>query len=310
MFSNASNFVEGVDTAFVVILGVILFFLVFLTGILIYFIFKYNEKRNPKATQIEGNNKLEVAWTVIPILIVMAMFYFGWAGWKPMYDKAPEDAMHIQTTARMWSWNFKYKNGKQTDTLYVPAGKPVNLDLVALDVIHSLYIPAFRLKQDIVPGRDGDMWFIANAPGKYDLFCTEYCGLRHSYMYTSVVVMPEAEFEKWYGDTTTVAPVVAETPAMAGLQLVKKHGCTACHSTNGTKIVGPSYKGIYGHETEVITNGKERTVTVDDEYIKRSIYDPNADIVKGFNKGLMLSYKDQISEEEIGHIIEYIKSLE
>lgn len=310
MFSNASNFVEGVDTAFVVILSVILFFLVFLTGILIYFIIKYNEKKHPKATQIEGNNTLEVAWTIIPLLIVMAMFYFGWTGWTPMYDKAPEDAMHIETTARMWNWGFKYKNGKQTDTLYVPAGKAVNLDLKALDVIHSLYIPAFRLKQDMVPGREGDMWFIANSPGKYDLFCTEYCGLRHSYMYTAVVVMPEDEFEKWYGDTTQAAPVVAETPAMAGLQVIKKYGCNACHTSDGTKLVGPTYKGIYNHETEVVTNGETRTVTVDDEYIRRSIMDPNADVVKGFNKGLMLSYKDQITDEEIDHIIEYIKSLE
>ncbi|MFW5656735.1 MAG: cytochrome c oxidase subunit II [Bacteroidota bacterium] len=311
MYSNASNFVKDVDTAFAVIFIVTLFFLVSLTGVLIYFLVKYREKKNPTPTQIEGNTTLELVWTFIPLLIVMGMFYFGWTGWKPMRSKPPKDSMNIKTTARMWSWDFEYENGRRTDTLYVPQGKSVALQLDALDVIHSLYIPAFRVKQDMVPGREDQMWFIANSPGKYDLFCTEYCGLRHSYMYTSVVVMPPDEFEKWYTDTTTVARgEEAATPTAAGRQIVQRLGCNACHSTDGSRLVGPTFKGIFGKEETVITDGNERTITVDEEYIKRSILEPNADVVEGFNKGLMLSYKDQLTEEELNQVVEYLKTIE
>jgi cytochrome c oxidase subunit 2 len=311
MFSNASNLVEGVDTAFVVILSIIFFFLIGLTIVLILFIFRYREKKNPVATQIEGSTKLELLWTVIPLLLVLGMFYYGWVGWKPMYDKAPDDAIRIKAIGRMWNWKFEYANGKKTDTLYVPQGKAVVLDLVALDVIHSFYIPAFRLKQDVIPGRDIQSWFIANTPGTFDVFCAEYCGLQHSYMYTSVEVMPQNQYEKWYTDTTVVAVTVkATTPAMAGLEIVRKTGCAACHSADGSVLTGPSFKGIFGHQVTVSTGGSERTITVDEAYLIRSIIEPNADIVKGFSKGLMLSYKDMLTNEDIETIIAYIKSLE
>jgi cytochrome c oxidase subunit 2 len=309
MYSNASNFVKGVDNAFLFIIGVSTFFLVALTVVMIILVIKYNKKRNPVATQIHGSNTLEIIWTIIPLILVMVMFYFGWKGWKPTQEKAPSDAMLVKTTARMWSWTFQYPNGRATDTLYVPVGKAVKLDLVAQDVIHSLYIPAFRLKQDMVPNKKGLMWFIAEKPGTYDLFCTEYCGLRHSYMVTSVVAIPEKDFKSWYADTTTVKSDVASTPGAAGLEVLKKNGCLACHSTDGSKLVGPSYKGLYGHKVLVTANNQEKEVVADDEYIKRAIYDPNSEIVKGYSKNMMLSYKDLVTEEEIKQIIEYIKTL-
>ncbi|MBN2349561.1 MAG: cytochrome c oxidase subunit II [Bacteroidales bacterium] len=308
MFSNLSNIAEGVDNAFLIILSIIFFFLIGLTVLLVVFIFRYRESKNPKATQIEGNNTLELLWTIIPLILVLGMFYFGWTSWKPLNSDPPKDAMVIKVTARMWNWSFEYENGKHTDTLYIPAGKPVALDMKALDVIHSLYIPAFRIKQDIIPGTPRKAWFIANSPGSYDLFCAEYCGLQHSYMLTSVEVKTSKEFDAWYIDTTQTV-VVAASPQLAGKQIVQKYGCNACHSTDGTKIVGPSYKGIFGEEITVITGGKERIITVDEEYIRHSILEPDADVVKGYNKGLMITYRDQITEEEINLIIEYIKSL-
>jgi cytochrome c oxidase subunit 2 len=225
-----------------------------------------------------------------------------------------KDALQIESTARMWNWFFKYDNGQMIDTLVIPAGKPVSINMTALDVIHSLYIPAFRLKKDIVPGTPRNAWFIANSPGEYDLFCTEYCGLEHSTMITTVHVLSQEDFDAWYADsksmeTTTVAEKEV-SPASLGKQLVQRIGCNACHSADGTKIVGPSYKGVFGHEVTVITNGKERTITADEDYIRTSILDPNADIVKGYNKGLMLSYEGQVTEEQIEQIIEYIKSLQ
>jgi cytochrome c oxidase subunit 2 len=309
MYSNASNFVEGVDTAFAVILGISFFFILLITSVMVYFIVKYNRKRNPKATQIKGSVTLEIVWTLIPAALVIVMFYFGWRGWRSMQD-VPEDAMEVTTIARMWSWTFEYENGKVTDTLYVPINEPIVLDLKATDVIHSLYIPAFRLKQDMVPGKEQLMWFIPGELGEFDLFCAEYCGLRHAFMTTSVVVMPEKEFYDWYADTTATGPAgTGQEPDMPGLQVLRNNGCLACHSLDGTKIVGPTFKGLYGHGVTVKVNGELKSITADEDYIRRSIYEPNVEIVEGYNQGLMQSYEGVISEEEMKQIIEYLKTI-
>ncbi len=307
---NASNFVAGVDLAFVIILGISIFFLIALTIVMLVFIRKYRRDKHPKAIQNEGSTKLEIIWTVIPLFLVLLMFYFGWAGWKPMTNP-PEDARHVTAIARMWNFKFEYENGKFMDTLYLPVNEPVILDLVALDVLHSLYIPAFRVKEDMVPGREKVMWFIPERVGVYDLFCTEYCGLEHSYMYTSVRVMEQDDFEDWVTDTTAVEIVVPAdmTAAEMGFQVLVKNGCNACHSSNGTKLVGPSYLGVWGSNRLVKTGSEEREVMMDGEYVKKSIYDPNADIADGFNKGLMLSYDKLVSPEEADLIIEYIRDL-
>ncbi|MBN2596033.1 cytochrome c oxidase subunit II [Labilibaculum sp.] len=305
---DASNFVKGVDTSFEVILGIIFFFLIAITATMIYFVFRYRKERNPVATQIHGSVSLEILWTVIPTLLVMVMFYYGWMGYKPMKE-VPDDAFVIKSVGRMWNWQFEYENGKKTDTLYVPLDRAVKLDLVALDVIHSLYIPSFRLKQDIVPGKKQMMWFIPGREGEFDLFCTEYCGLRHSSMQTSVIVMPQDKFDSWYIDTTETVPLITDKPGALGLIIVKKNGCLACHSLDGSKLVGPSWKGIFGKTETVITNGQTREVNVDTAYVINSIYNPNDDIVKGYSKGLMLSYKNELTEDDIDEIIEFMKTL-
>lgn len=307
---HASNFVAGVDLAFMIILGISIIFLIGLTILMIVFIYKYRRDKHPKAIQNEGSTKLEVIWTAIPLVLVLVMFYFGWMGWKPMKNP-PDEAMHVKAIARMWQFQFQYENGKTTDTLYVPINEPVILDLVALDVLHSLYIPAFRVKEDMVPGQEKFMWFIPGTEGEFDLFCTEYCGLEHSYMFTAVNVMPKADFESWIADTTAVAAVVDSETSLAdqGYEVLRRNGCNACHSVDGTKLVGPSYLGGWGNTRTVMTGREEREVTIDEEYIKRSIFDPNADVVKGFNQGLMLSYEGMVSEEEVNLIIEYLKEL-
>lgn len=308
--ADASNFVKGVDTAFMVILGIILFFLIGITVTMIYFVIRYRKSRNPKATQIEGNTTLEIIWTAIPTAIVLVMFYFGWAGWKPMQN-VPEDAFSIKSVGRMWSWQFQYQNGKITDTLFVPQNRPIKLDLVAMDVLHSLYIPAFRVKQDLVPGKDSYLWFIPQRVGSYDLFCTEYCGLNHSYMQTSVVVMPDNKFDNWYTDTTklSLASSISTKVGALGYNIVKNNGCLACHSLDGSKLVGPTWKGLMGRKEIVIEGGKEREIIVDSTYIVNSIYNPNQKIVKGFNKGLMISYKGELSQEDISQIITFMNTL-
>jgi len=307
---QASNFVGGVNLAFIIILGVAILFLVALTVIMLVFIRKYRSDKNPKAVQNEGSNKLEALWTGIPLVLVLIMFYFGWMGWKPMKNP-PDDAMHIKAIARMWNFTFEYENGKFTDSLIVPLNEPVILDLVAMDVLHALYIPAFRVKEDMVPGRNKTMWFIPGSEGDYDLFCAEYCGQNHSYMTSGVKVIPKEQFDAWMADTTAVVPVAGPETSLAqqGYEVMRKNGCIACHSSDGSRMIGPTFKGLWG-ETQTVTTGREeRQVTVDEDYVRTSIYDPGADVVEGYNPGLMQTYTGVVSEEDVGLIIEYLKSM-
>lgn len=305
---DASNFVGKVDTAFLVIIGISVVFLVGLTALMIIFIMKYNRKKNKKATQIEGSIKLELVWTIVPTILVLVMFYFGWAGWKPMKNP-PKDAFEVTSIARMWSFSFVYPNGKVTDKLILPVNEPVVINLEAVDVIHSLFIPAFRVKEDMVPGKTKQMWFRPQAEGTYDLFCTEYCGLRHSYMETTVEILPKEEFDTWYVDTTAVSLAEKDIPGAEGLAILRAQGCNACHSSDGSRLVGPSYLGLWNEEQVVIENGQEVRVLADETYIRNSIYDPNSQIVKGYQKGLMQSYTGLVTDEDIAKMIEYFKGL-
>ena len=301
--SEASSFVHGVDLSLIIIMSISLFFLVGITALMIFFVFRYSRKRNPKATNIEGNNTLEILWTAIPTLLVLVMFAYGWTGFKPMRI-VPKDAIHVKAHAQMWYWSFEYENGKISPDLVVPLNKPVRVDLISADVIHSLYIPAFRIKEDAVPGKNNYLWFKAQETGNYDLFCSEYCGDRHSYMMAKVQVIPPQDFDTWL---TTAAAPANEDP---GLTLIKKNACITCHSLDGTRIVGPTFKGLFGRKETVITNGNERLITVDDEYIKRSIFEPNADVVKGYNQGLMISFQGKLSDDDIRKMIAYFKTLQ
>jgi cytochrome c oxidase subunit 2 len=306
---DASNFVSSFNTSFFLITGISLFLMIGLTATMLYFVFRYNNKRNKTAIQNEGNTKLEIIWTVVPILLALMMFYFGWEGWKPM-NKPPKDAMTITTTARMWSFSFLYQNGKESTELVVPVGTPVKINLISVDVIHSLFIPAYRLKSDIVPGREKVMWFIPEREGDYDLYCAEYCGLRHSYMKSMVKVLSKEKFTAWYGDTAALAAAgTGSAVSDQGLTIMKFQGCMACHSTDGSKIVGPTYLNLFGKQQVVTRDGADVTITADEEYIKKSILDPNAEIVKGYPKGLMQSYKGKISDADLAKIIEYLKTL-
>lgn len=199
MFDGFSNFVNSVDGTFLFTLIVSVFFLLLITFLMIFFVIKYNRKRNPRGKNIHGNMSLEITWTAIPTVLVMIMFWFGWQGYKETVN-VPEDAMPINVTARMWQWSFEYEGGKQTDTLFVPVETPIKLILHSNDVNHSFFIPAFRLKKDVFPNRERVAWFIAEKTGEYDIACAEYCGLNHSYMYAKIIVLNQDEFKNWmYG---------------------------------------------------------------------------------------------------------------
>jgi cytochrome c oxidase subunit II len=307
--TDASNFVNTYNIAFYSIAIISLILLTGLTVTMLYFVFRYNNKKNKTAIQNEGNTKLEIIWTTVPIILVLVMFYFGWAGWKPM-TKAPKEALTITSVARMWSFTFIYENGKQSPDLIIPVNTPVKLKLVSLDVIHSLFIPAFRIKSDMIPGREKMMWFLPQEVGEFDLYCAEYCGLRHSYMNSNVKVLSQENYNTWYADSVPVATAPEKSvPGSEGLKIMINQGCNACHTADGSRLVGPSYLHLFGENQMVIREGKEVQVTADEEYIKKAIYDPNAEVVKGYPKDLMQSYKDVLKDDDIAKIIEYLKSL-
>ena len=299
---NASNFVEGVDFSLYVVLGISLVFLVGITVVMVYFLFRYSKKRNPVATNITHNNKLEVIWTVIPTILVLIMFWVGWREYRPMLT-APEDAMVIKATGQMWKWSFTYPDGKVTDSLVVPIDEPIKLELESKDVLHSLYIPAFRIKQDVTPGANNMMWFIAQKKGTYDILCAEYCGQLHAYMLTTITVIDRSDYDTWL---LTEPDLSNQHP---GLTILQRNACLSCHTQDGSRLVGPSFKGISGMTETVIIDGNETEITIDRDYIIKSIKEPNAAIVKGYQKGLMISYDGIISEEDLNHVVDYLESL-
>jgi len=304
MYSGASNFVEGVDKAFMLIMGISIFFLIGITTVMIIFLFKYSRKKNKKPSTNDGSVKLEIIWTAIPLVLVMLMFYYGWVGYAPM-RKVPDDAMLVKVTGKMWQWIFEYENGKTSLDLVIPINKPVRLDLYSPDVNHSLFIPAFRVKEDVVPGYDNYLWFTPYYIGDYEILCAEYCGLMHSYMTAKAKVVSQEEFDAWLADFTPVE----KDNVHPGSEIINANACTACHSIDGTRLVGSSFKDLWGAKKIVIVGGKEKEITVNEEYIKKSIYDPDAEVVQGFNKGLMRSYTGVISEEDADKIVEYLKTL-
>jgi len=189
--------VQEVDNAFILIVAISVFFLLLVTVAMIYFVIRYRKSKNPVASNITGSTTLEVLWTVIPLALVLLIFWYGWVGFKTMRN-VPPDAMTVKVTARMWQWSFEYDNKKQSDSiLYVPLNKPIKMEISSIDVNHSFYIPAYRVKEDAIPGRINYLWFLPNQLGEYEILCAEYCGLNHAYMQGRVVVLPENEFNKW-----------------------------------------------------------------------------------------------------------------
>jgi len=304
MFSNASNFVHGVDSATLIITGISVFFLVVLTALMIFFVVKYNRKKGKPAVQIKNNSLLEITWITIPMILVLYMFYIGWEGFIPMRH-VPKDAMEVTAIGKMWKWTFEYAGNKQSDILVLPIHKAVKVNLVSKDVLHGFFIPAFRIKEDVVPLKKNYSWFIPGELGDFDLFCTVYCGVSHSFMSAIVRIVSQEDYDKWLA----ALPEKKADVNNKGYKALEKNGCVACHSIDGARIVGPTFKGLYGSSRVVTTNGQKRTITADDAYIKTSINNPDQDVVTDFPQGVMKSYKGTINEEDIEIITKYLKTL-
>lgn len=268
-------------------------------------VFRRKPGEEGEGEHMEGNTRLEIAWTVIPLLIVLALAYLGaWSLGDAL--RVDPEAMKVQVTAFQWGWKFTYPDyGISTNELYLPVDKQVHLEMKSQDVIHSFWVPEFRLKQDIVPGQTTDLRVTPNEIGDYMVRCAELCGTSHAYMVSPVVVVTETDFDTWVEEQIALIPDDPGPNAERGEIVANQNGCFACHSVDGSIIVGPTWLGLYGSEVE-LSDGT--TVIADDAFIHESILEPNAKIVAGFPANAMPQYS--LSEEEIADIIEFIKSLQ
>jgi len=300
---QVSTIAHEVDSLFYfVYYWVVFFFLIVVVGTF-YFSWKYKSKDKGLTSPLDHNNALEITWTILPLLLTMVVFFWGAKTYMKM-NIVPYDAMEINVKGQKWFWTFTYKEGFTTSNdLVVPVNKPVKLIMESQDVLHSFYVPDFRVKMDVIPNRYMMLWFEATEVGEYDIFCTEYCGKSHSEMLGKVKVLSELDYEKWLVE----ANVVDESIPLVDLgeMIYKKNACYTCHSVNGSNIIGPSFKGVWG-STMKHTDGS--SVIVDENYILESILEPQKKIVEGY-QGVMPSYKGILRDREIEGVIEYIKSL-
>jgi cytochrome c oxidase subunit II len=295
---------EAVNNVFLLIMVISVVLLLLVTFLMIYFAIKYSRKRHPEPKPVKQNAWLEIAWTVVPTLLVLAIFFYGYEGFKLMRN-IPEDSMKVKVTGRMWDWSFEYENGRQTDKLYVPKDKNIKLEMKAVDVIHSLYIPAFRIKEDLVPGKETYLWFKPQTVGPADIFCAEFCGQRHAYMLSQVIVMEPGEFEKWYRqeeDTQASADELMKIPAV---KLMDEQGCLSCHSLTVPQGEQVPLKGIFGQKRIVIKAGKPEVVVVDEDYLRRALLQPGLEVVEG--QVNMMEPVQNLSEEQLKMIIDFLK---
>lgn len=303
MPDSASTAAEQVDWVFNVILLICVVFFVGITGALLTFVVRYRRREGVgPARATHHNTWLEIAWSVIPGILLALIFVVGLTGFMNL-TTPPEDAYEIGVTGKKWGWAFQYPNGYIDDTLHVPVDQPVVLNMTSDDVIHSMYIPAFRVKRDVIPGRYTRLWFEPTAVGEFNLFCAEYCGTKHSNMITTVVVHPPGEFDRWLQTAANFLETM--TPVEAGKVLYKRRGCAQCHSVDGSRMVGPTFYQSFGQEA-VLDDGSR--LVVDANYIRESILEPQSKARAGYRK-VMPTYQGQLRDPEISALIEYIKSL-
>jgi cytochrome c oxidase subunit 2 len=297
---SASTMSTRVDHVYFFLLAVAVFFSVLIAGLVVYYAVKYR-RRTPGSVghSIEGGLPLEIAWTVIPALITVVMFGWG-ASVFFAEQRAPDETINIYVVGKQWMWKFQHLDGqREIDELHVPVGRAVKLIMTSEDVIHDLFVPAFRVKADIVPGRYTTIWFQATKPGRYRLFCAEYCGTRHSGMTGDVIVMEPNDYQAWLSGGGPEGSL-----ASSGEKLFNDLACNTCHKPD-SQGRGPMLQNLFGR-TQSVQNGA--TVVADEAYIRESILNPRAKIVAGFQP-IMPTYQGLVSEEGLLELVEYVKSL-
>jgi len=285
-----------VDHLFYYLLGVSVFFSLLICVLIVYFAVRYRRRSDDEFPRVDiQNTKLEITWCIVPFIFMLVMFFWGTELYARI-KRPPQDAITINVVGKQWMWKVQHPEGvREIDALHVPVGQRIKLMMGSEDVIHSFFIPAFRIKQDVVPGSFSTEWFVATTPGRYHLFCSQYCGAEHAKMIGEVTVMAPAEYQAWLSG----APH-DESPAAAGARLFTTWGCVACHGQRA-----PTLAGLYMTNVR-LDNGN--TVIADDDYLRESIIEPSAKVVAGYPP-IMPSYRGQLTEEQIMALIAYMKSL-
>lgn len=295
-----STVARQIDTFYFFLVGLsaLMAFLIALT--IVIFAIKYRRRSATEIPPVVIENKLvEVTWIVIPFIVFMGLFV--WSAWIYFdIQRMPAETMDINVVAKQWMWKFQHPTGQtEINDLHVPVDQPVRLIMISQDVIHNFFVPEFRVHTDVLPNRYRYQWFEATKPGVYNIFCSEYCGTEHSKMIGKIYVMEESEYETWLAGGAT------GSAADQGAQLFQKYACNSCHADTASAR-GPSLTKIFG---DPVTLASGETVTVDEQYVRESILDPRAKIVQGYD-AIMPSFQGQLSEEQVLHLIAYIKSLD
>lgn len=300
---QGTEYAGRVDDLYMFITFLSLAFFLIVSGLLVFFVLRYRRRGpNESTPYITQNFKLEVVWTVVPLILVTVVFLWGFNGYMDA-TVAPGDALEVRVTAKRWLWEFEYPDGtRSVNELHVPVSKPVKLILTSADVIHSFFVPSFRIKTDVLPNRYTELWFTPTLEGLHTVFCAEYCGRGHSDMSGKVWVDSEAKYQDWLanGDQASQSMPLAQL----GEALYSSRGCATCHSLDGMRGQGPSFKGIFG-QTQRMGDGK--SILVDENYVRQSILTPQAAIREGY-QGIMPTFEGLLKEREIQALIEFIKA--
>jgi len=299
---QATEIAKNVDALYEFLLIASFISCVLVIGGLILFALKYRRKgEDDKTPYISHNTTLEFLWSFIPFVIFMVAFVWGWIVYHDL-RKMPKGALEIGVQAQKWDWTFIYKSGRKVTTeFYVPVNQDVKLLMTSTDVLHSFFIPAFRTKQDVVPGRYTALWFNANREGTFHVFCAEYCGDKHSAMLAKVHVVPREQYEEWLASE----PYKGLSSVEIGAKVYGSR-CVACHTLSEQKNIGPGFLNVFGSQRKMEDG---TTVEADENYLRESILNPNAKVVAGYPKGVMPTFQGQLSEEELMGIIDYMKTL-
>jgi cytochrome c oxidase subunit II len=298
---RASTMAARVDALYFFLVVVSVFFSLLIAGLIVYYAVRYR-RRDPNSVGevMAGGLLLEIIWSVIPLLISMVIFVWGASVFFAM-SRPPDETLNIYVVGKQWMWKFQHLDGqREINELHVPVGRPVKLIMTSEDVIHDVFVPAFRVKADVVPGRYTHLWFQPNRPGRYQLFCAEYCGTRHSGMIGQVVVMEPSEYQTWLSGGAPEGSLAA-----AGAKLFQDLACNTCHRPDAQGR-GPVLEGLFG-KTVQLQNGE--TVTVDEAYVRESILQPAAKVAAGFQP-IMPTFQGLVTEEQLLELVEYVKSLQ
>jgi cytochrome c oxidase subunit II len=299
----ASEIAPKIDLLFWFITAVSAFFTILIVILIAVFISKYRKSKiGPRGDDLTDAQarRLEVTWTLIPLFLGLVMFFWSAALYQDLFTPPPNSS-DVWVVGKQWMWKIQHPNGaREINELHVPTGRPVRLIMTSQDVIHSFFVPAFRTKMDVLPNRFTLSWFTPTKPGKYHLFCTEYCGTKHSKMIGSVYVMKPQDYERWLAGGAGSGTLIER-----GAQQFTRLGCVTCHMSGPTQK-GPSLNGLMNSNVKLAGG---RTIKADETYIRESIIDPNAKTVEGYQPGIMPTFKNQVTEEQVIELIAYIKSL-